>query len=216
MPGYKVKCWDNESLKQIKNSFVKQAIADRRWAFVADYVRLYALYNEGGIYFDTDVKLYHKVDEIFQNWEVVIPTQTSVATGFNLMSAVISAAPKHPFIKKCLDFYANLNYDPENFRKVVINPIMSRILHEEWGYRYENISQLLPDGIQILDKTYFESDFDITDGKHSKYYGVHFCNQSWIPSKRGKLYTFCKSNDLMDFYNYVYKCLSVIRQILNA
>lgn len=216
LPGYEIKCWDNESLKQIKSTFVQQAIADRRWAFVADYVRLYALYHEGGVYFDTDVKLYHDVSEIMREGEVVIPTQTSISTGYNLMCAVIAAVPGHPFIKKCLDYYANLTYDPENFRKVIINPIMSRILHDGWDYRYENICQKLPDGIIILDRTYFESSFDITDRKYSKFLGVHFCNQSWVPHKRGAIYTFCKSNDLMGLYNYMFKCISALRHLKKA
>lgn len=211
MPGYEIKCWDNESLKQIKSTFVQQAIIDKRWAFVADYVRLYALYHEGGIYFDTDVKLYHDVRKIMQEGEVVIPTQTSVRTGYNLMSAVIATVPGHVFIKKTLDYYADLNYDPANFKNVIINPIMSQILHDGWGYKYENICQDLPDGIKILDRTYFESSFDITDGKYSKFLGVHFCNQSWIPSKRGFLYTFCRSNDLMGLYKFIDKCVSIFQ-----
>lgn len=209
LPDYQIKCWDNESLDKIENQFVRQAIDDRRWAFVADYVRLYALYYEGGVYFDTDVKLYHDVREVMEQGEVIIPTQTSVTTGYNLMSAVIASVPGHPFIKKCLDYYTELNYDPDNFRKIVINPIMSRILHDGWGYRYENVCQDLPDGIRILDRSYFESDFDITDGKPSKFLGVHFCNQSWVPSNRGFLYNFCKSNDLMHLYKLLTKCLSI-------
>lgn len=213
MPGYEIKCWDNESLNKIKSSFVQQAIADRRWAFVADYVRLYALYNEGGIYFDTDVKLYHDVRSIMQQGKVLIPTQSSVTTGYNLMSAVIAAVPGHRFIKKCLDYYADLKYDPNNFRKLVINPIMSRILHDGWGYKYEDICQNLPDGIMIFDRTYFESSFDIADGKYSRFLGVHFCNQSWVPSKRGFLYSFCKSNDLMILYEFISKCVSNLSKI---
>ncbi len=212
MPDYQIKCWDNESLKNIESRFVEQAIADRRWAFVADYVRLYALYNEGGVYFDTDIKLYHDVRQIMEQGEVVIPTQTSVTTGYNLMCAVIASVPGHPFIRKCLDYYADLNYDPENYRKVVINPIMSRILHDGWGYKYENVCQLLRDGIKILDRSHFESDFDITDGKYSKFLGVHFCNQSWVPSDRGFLYRFCKSNDLMSLYKLLVKCLTAFRK----
>lgn len=206
LPGYEIKCWDNYSLETIKNSFVNEAMADRRWAFVADYIRLYALYNEGGIYFDTDVKLYHPISEVLQS-QMMIPTQTSITTGYNLMSAVIASVPRHPFIKKCLDYYNELDYDPVNFRKIVINPIMSRILHEGWGYKYENICQELPDDIVILDRTYFESDFDIKDGNYTKFLGVHFCNQSWVPTKRGFLYTFCKSNDLMGFYRFIQKCI---------
>ena len=37
--------------------FVKEAYESKKWAFVSDYVRIYALYNEGGLYLDTDVKI---------------------------------------------------------------------------------------------------------------------------------------------------------------
>lgn len=189
---------------------MQQAIADKRWAFVADYARLYALYTEGGIYFDTDVKLYHDIRELMQSDRMVIPTQTSITTGYNLMVAVIATVPQHPFIKECLDYYAELEYDASNYRKVVINPIMSKILHDDWNYRYENACQQLPDGIRILDRTYFESSFDITDGNYKKFLGVHFCNQSWIPQQRSFLYTFCKSNDFMGLYKFIAKCMSLV------
>lgn len=202
LPGYEIKCWDNSCLDKIDNKFVRDAIADKRWAFVADYVRLFALYNEGGIYFDTDVKLYSCIDALL-NHDLVIPTQKSVATGFNLMSAVIAAIPRHPYLKTCLDYYSNLGYDPNDYRKVVINPIMSMILHDKWKYEYEDKCQELAGGIHILDRSYFGSSYDMGDRKPKDFYGVHFCNQSWIPSDRGRFYTFCKSNDLMGFYRLV-------------
>lgn len=211
LPGYEIKCWDNESIRHIDNSFLRLAAADKRWAFVADYMRLYALYYEGGKYFDTDVKLYHPVSDVFQSSDVVIPTQSSVTSGYNLMSAVIASVPRHRFIKKCLDYYADLTYDAVNYRDVVINPIMSRILHDGWMYKYENICQELPDSIKILDRTYFESSFDIPNREYSQFLGVHFCNQSWVPNKRGKLYSFCKENDLMGLYSFITKCVSVFR-----
>jgi len=181
-------------------------MADGRWAFVADYIRLYALYHEGGIYFDTDVKLYSDIRDIL-NCNVVIPTQSSITTGHNLMVAIIASVAGHPFIKACLDHYSTLRYDHTNYRNIVINPIMSKILHDGWGYEYANISQELNDGIHVLDRTYFESDYDITKGNHRDFRGVHFCNQSWIPSNRGRLYTFCKNNDLMGVYKLICKCL---------
>ena len=54
MPNYKIKCWteDNFDVNQIR--FVKEAYDNRKFAFVSDYVRIYALYKEGGIYLDTD------------------------------------------------------------------------------------------------------------------------------------------------------------------
>ena len=53
MPDYELKLWDTHNF-DIENStpYVKEAFANRKWAFVADYIRLYALYTEGGIYLD--------------------------------------------------------------------------------------------------------------------------------------------------------------------
>lgn len=209
LPGFEIKCWDNESLKTVDNQFVREAVADKRWAFVADYVRLFALYSEGGIYFDTDVKLYKDMRELL-DCRLMIGTQPSVVTGYNLMSAVIASIPQHPYIKECLDYYSNLEYNSQNYRSVVINPIMSKILHDNWGYQYDDRCQALPDGITILDRTIWGSDFDLGDTKPRNLYGVHFCNQSWVPSSRGWFYNFCKSNDLMPLY----KRLSVIIQAI--
>lgn len=67
MPDYELKEW-NESNFDINNSipFVKEAYKAKKWAFVTDYVRLYALYTEGGIYMDTDVKVLKPFDEFLK------------------------------------------------------------------------------------------------------------------------------------------------------
>jgi len=211
LPGFKIKCWDNSCLNKIDNAFVQAAIADKRWAFVADYVRLHALYYEGGIYFDTDVKLYSDIRPLLKA-KLVIPTQPSVTSVFNLMSAVIATVPKHPYMKACVEYYSSLTYDPLNYKQVIINPIMSKILHDKWGYEYADKNQELVDGIHILDKSYFGSDFDIAGRKYSEFYGVHFCNQSWIPSTRGRFYNFCKSNDLMPIYKFIASIINFVKK----
>ena len=37
--------------------YVKEAYQSKKWAFITDYVRLYALDTIGGIYMDTDVEV---------------------------------------------------------------------------------------------------------------------------------------------------------------
>ena len=46
---------DNFDITSIK--YVEEAYICKKYAFVTDYVRLYALYNIGGIYMDTDVEV---------------------------------------------------------------------------------------------------------------------------------------------------------------
>ena len=55
MPDYSIKCWNEKSFDINSVPWVKEAIQQKMWAFASDYIRLYALYTEGGIYLDTDV-----------------------------------------------------------------------------------------------------------------------------------------------------------------
>lgn len=52
-PDYEIKCWDMHTIPNIL--WVQEAISVKKWVFAADYIRLYALYTEGGKYLDTDV-----------------------------------------------------------------------------------------------------------------------------------------------------------------
>ena len=64
MPDYTYKLWDEDSFDVDSNPYVKEAYAERKFAFVTDYVRLYALYTEGGIYMDTDVEVLKSYDDL--------------------------------------------------------------------------------------------------------------------------------------------------------
>ena len=57
LPDYEIKQWDESNFDVNSFPFVKEAYESKKWAFVSDYVRIYALYNEGGLYLDTDVKI---------------------------------------------------------------------------------------------------------------------------------------------------------------
>ena len=59
--------WDETNFDINSNIYVKEAYENKKYAFVTDYVRLYALYNEGGIYMDTDVQVIKKLDEFLEN-----------------------------------------------------------------------------------------------------------------------------------------------------
>jgi len=62
LPDYELKEWNENSFDINSNFYVKEAYESRKFAFVTDYVRLYALYTEGGIYMDTDVEVIKNLD----------------------------------------------------------------------------------------------------------------------------------------------------------
>ena len=64
MPDYDYKLWNEDNFDIKSNLYVSEAYEARKYAFVSDYVRLYALLLEGGIYLDTDVEVLKSMDDL--------------------------------------------------------------------------------------------------------------------------------------------------------
>lgn len=205
LPEYEWKEW-NENTFDINNSipFIKEAYKAKKWAFVADYVRLYALYTEGGIYMDTDVKVYKsfnyflnndffsalEVQPIFFNKEKDLIdincnpiSKDTYIQSYNILSAVMGAIAHHPYIKDCLDYYNTLSFDSNNTRSFIIGPRISKMA-EKYGFKYKDSEQSLKCNMHIYDK-YTIVGNKIFDNKNK--YAIHLCDGSWNDLKQTKL-----------------------------
>ena len=65
-PEYKIVCHNEDNFDVAENKYAKEAYDAGKWAFVSDYVRLKVMYDEGGIYLDTDVELIKPLDELIK------------------------------------------------------------------------------------------------------------------------------------------------------
>lgn len=105
LPDYEIIEWNEDNFDINYNDFTKKAYENKKWAYVSDVARLYILYNEGGIYMDTDVEVYKSLDE-FLNQEGFI--------GFEdihyLSTATIGCEKGNPIIKYLLDFYNCIDF----------------------------------------------------------------------------------------------------------
>lgn len=102
MTEYELTEW-NEDNFSIKDAplYVRQAYEARKFAFVSDYVRMYALYNFGGIYFDTDVEVLKNFEDKLDGYEMVL----SFEHAKGLSCGIIASAPKMPAIGEFLKTY---------------------------------------------------------------------------------------------------------------
>ena len=66
MPDWDYKLWNEDNFNIDSVPYVKEAYAAGVYAFVSDYVRLWALCAEGGLYLDTDVKVFKPFDELLK------------------------------------------------------------------------------------------------------------------------------------------------------
>lgn len=64
MPDYEYRLWNEDNFDVNQHPYTKEAYEARKYAFVSDYVRLWALNEIGGIYFDTDVEVFKSFDDL--------------------------------------------------------------------------------------------------------------------------------------------------------
>ena len=76
MPEYRIIEW-NESNFSVSEApiYVQEAYEKKKYAFVSDYVRLYALEQYGGVYFDTDIEVCKNFDDILDKYQAVVGFQ---------------------------------------------------------------------------------------------------------------------------------------------
>lgn len=67
LSGYEIIEWNEENFDVHCHTYVKEAYESRKFAFVSDYVRVYALYHFGGIYLDTDVEVFKPFDDLLHH-----------------------------------------------------------------------------------------------------------------------------------------------------
>jgi mannosyltransferase OCH1-like enzyme len=181
LPEYQIKRWD-ESNSPIENCrFAKQAFVAKKWAFVADYVRLYVLYNEGGIYLDTDMLVLKSFDSFLRHDCFLGLEEPGIAS-----CGIIGAVGGHAYIAEMLELYESMSFDPK--RLVPIPQRFSEVLNAK-GMTPENVLQEVH-GVHIYPTDYF---YPWTLGVHLKQkdfmsfvtpnsYAVHLWNASWLPA----------------------------------
>ena len=180
-PDYEIRLWNMQSLDYNAHAFTRDALASKKWAFVSDFVRLYALYHEGGIYLDSDVMAFGKIDALLDNeFFSGLEMRDKEHTQIYMEAAIMGAAPGHPFIKKCLDLYENRTFIlPDGTLDLTPIPtILSEIMERDYGWKREDKTQHLADGITIYD-TYLIANTNCQRKRSVKLY--HFNSRSWQP-----------------------------------
>ena len=66
LPDYEIVEWNEQNFDIDCCKYVREAYAAKKWAFVADYCRIWVLNKSGGLYFDTDVELIKTPEKLFQ------------------------------------------------------------------------------------------------------------------------------------------------------
>lgn len=129
-PDYEIMLWDTKRFDVSSMPWVKQAFDAKKYAFAADYIRLYAVYNYGGIYLDSDVEVLKSFDDVLDLPYFVCH---EIAPG-GLELAAFGAEKGTPWVKTAMDWYENRDFIKEDgSMHLEVQPlIMKRLLSETY------------------------------------------------------------------------------------
>ena len=208
MPDYEIKEWSLVNLPKevLTHPFVASAVKERKWAFAADYIRLWALYTYGGIYLDMDVYVYKRFDPFLSHaafgciefnpknfYKYIRLKRTNFVRGLNIDAAMMGAEKKHNWIKPMMDFYENRTFvNSSKSYNAIIMPLVVSKISIDFGFRYIPIYQVLQGDVHIYPPDVFSSCYDWSLTKCDSYdlygdncvrYSAHLVAHSWYENE---------------------------------
>lgn len=153
LPGYTLKLWNEDSFDINTVPYVKEAYEARKYAFVTDYIRLYALYHEGGIYMDTDVEVLKPLDDLLD-----LPAFSGYESNkfTNFPTGLMASAAGGVWVKEQLDYYTDRHFIlPDGSLDMTTNTVtISRIMKEN-GFELTGEYQVYKNDMHCFPSDYF-------------------------------------------------------------
>ena len=183
LPDYEIVKWDLNKFPLEKNIWVRQAFESKRYAFAADYIRLYALATEGGIYFDSDVEVIKPFDDLLDLPYFICKENSPQG----LEAATIGKGTS--WVLKCLDYYKDRKFVNDNGEMNTI--VLPRILLNciKSSFQIEDIYDQSHFGkdkntIYVFPHDYFSPKNYVTKKLiiTTNTYSIHHFAGTWIPT----------------------------------
>ena len=146
-PDYEIRVWSKDSFDISSVRWVKEAFEAKKYAFAADYIRFWSLYNYGGIYLDSDVEVLKSFDDFLG---------CRSFTGFEYLNipeaAVVGAEKGTEWIKNCLDWYNGKSFltSAGEMKRDVVPRLVKLVLEKKYERKIEDNGKIQHlDGLEL-------------------------------------------------------------------
>ncbi|MCR5294080.1 MAG: nucleotidyltransferase family protein [Lachnospiraceae bacterium] len=191
MPDYTFLEWNEQNADFSRNAYAREAYEAKRYAFVSDVVRVEKLYQYGGVYFDTDIKVLKRFDEYLKAGGAVFSMERVGC----ISTAFMAAEPGHPVFGELLEEYGKRRFKRPDGRedRTTINERLTRILSARGLSLAGDGIYTLSSGIRVYPAEYFSA-FDtdywypaLTDKTCTIHYMFSSWHKPWVRIK-GRFY----------------------------
>lgn len=185
LPEYEIIEWNEDNFDVNKNLYVKQAYENKKYAFVTDYVRLYVLYNYGGVYMDTDVEVLKPLDEFLKH-----PAFSGFENNNSVPTGLMAAQKKNKWIKDLLSEYDDLEFVKEDGSFDLTTNVVriTNLTEKKYGLEKKSSYQELKNTVvfypydYFCPKDWFSGKINLTSNSVT----IHHFNGSWHSKQEKK------------------------------
>lgn len=192
MPEWEIKRWDETNFDiAAAPAYVRQAYEARKYAFVSDYVRLWALEQYGGVYVDTDVKVLKSYEPLLNDTAFIgLEESKAHLPG----TCVMGCEPHCQWVKEMLALYDGIEFvRPDGSLDLTTNVermgvVMMKELRNE-GMKENNYwkqNQFIEEwGLRVYTHDYFSPITSTRVMRKTKNtYSIHYFAESWRDGKK--------------------------------
>ena len=185
-PDFVIKEWNEDNFDLNANLYVRQAYDNKRFAFVTDFVRLYALYNEGGVYMDTDVEVIKPLDNFLAHRAF-----SSFENNNKIPTGIMAAEKGNQWIYDLMCEYEGLCFVDKSGNANLTTNVerITSLTIEKYGLIPQSQFQELKNGVVTMypydyfcPKDWETGEIHLTENSHT----IHHFSGSWHTEKEKK------------------------------
>lgn len=212
LPDYEIWVWDTKRFDVNSVLWTKQAFEAKKYAFAADYIRLYALYHFGGIYLDSDVLVYKSFDDLLK-----LPYFIGEDYIHLFEPAIIGCEPNTPWIGRVMERYRDRPFIMEDgaYDMKTLPLVFRQELAASYIFnKIEAIKEFSYDNglINIFRCDFFNGRDYIGAVKFPNSYCSHCFNGSWAKEEHGimrRIRKYVPRTFVNIYYYYRYQRISL-------
>lgn len=206
-PDYEIIEWNENNYDVTKNRYMREAYEEKRWGFVPDYARIDIVYQNGGIYLDTDVEVVKNFDSLLNNESFFGFERGGEAYQVNLGSG-FGSIKGNEILKKIMDYYDKCSFkNSDGTLNLTPSPIINSKTFIENGFIMNNQYQNVLGNIVLPFDYLAPLHWANMKGKPTKNtVSIHHYNTSWLSDeeKKARRRTTIKHN-IIHFPNRIIK-----------
>ena len=192
MPDWIVMRWDESNFDiAAAPVYVQQAYEARKFAFVSDYVRLWALEQYGGVYVDTDVKVLRSYEPLLNDTAFIGLEESKVHLPG---TCVMGCEPHCQWVRDMLALYDDITFIKEDgtpdmttnvdrMGVVMMKELRNEGMKEDKYWKHNQYIEKW--GLRVYTHDYFSPITSTRVMRKTKNtYSIHYFAESWRDGKR--------------------------------